>query len=171
MIVIASVPFVVFAASSLAVLGGTAVVSNLLFGGQAIAYLTVGLLTALTPIAIVSGTVPLAGATLKALMCFGVGLSLLAPRAGTSVLVKASDEPWLTAGGVLDGGLARLKTGAQRGWLVPCGRAGAAATPWAGLAPCTVDATCRRPGRRSSHACRRRQGRQEARARSHDPAT
>ena len=75
MIVIASVPFVVFAASSLAVLGGTAVVSNLLFGGQAIAYLTVGLLTALTPIAIVSGTVPVAGAALMALMCFGVGLS------------------------------------------------------------------------------------------------
>ena len=50
-------------------------------------------------------------------------MSLLAPRGGTSVLVKASDEPWLTAGGVLDGGLARLKTGAQRRWLVPCGRA------------------------------------------------
>ena len=50
-------------------------------------------------------------------------MSLLAPRAGTSVLVKASDEPWLTAGDVLDGGLARLKTRAQRRWLVPCGRA------------------------------------------------
>src|SRR3974377_447552 len=69
-------------------LAGPAVVSNLLFGGQAIAYLTVGLLTALTPIAIVSGTVPRAGATLMALICFGVGLSLLAPRAGTSVLAK-----------------------------------------------------------------------------------
>jgi hypothetical protein len=33
------------------------------------------LLTALTPIAIVSGTVPVAGAALMALMCFGVGLS------------------------------------------------------------------------------------------------
>jgi hypothetical protein len=81
-IVIASVPFVVFAAisgevaaASLAVLGVAAVASSLLFGGQALAYLTVGLLTALTPIAIVSGTVPVAGAALMALMCFGVGLS------------------------------------------------------------------------------------------------
>jgi hypothetical protein len=81
-VVIASVPFAVFAAisgqvaaASLAVLGGAAVVSNLLIGGRAIAYLTVGLLTALTPIAIVSGTVPVAGAALMALMCFGVGLS------------------------------------------------------------------------------------------------
>ena len=41
-------------------------------------------------------------------------MSLLAPRAGTSVLVTVSDEPWLTAGDVLDGGLARLKTGAQK---------------------------------------------------------
>jgi hypothetical protein len=40
-------------------------------------------------------------------------MSLLAPRAGTSVLVKASYEPWLTAGDVLDGDLARLKTGTQ----------------------------------------------------------
>ena len=82
LVVIGSVPFVVFAAvsgevaaSSLAVLGGVAVVSNLLFGGQAMAYLTVGLLPALTPIAIVSGTVPVAGAALMARMCFGVGLS------------------------------------------------------------------------------------------------
>jgi uncharacterized membrane protein YccC len=81
-IVIGSVPFVVFAAisgevaaASLALLGGVAVVSNLLIGGQAIGYLTVVLLTALTPIAIVSGTVPVAGAALMALMCFGVGLS------------------------------------------------------------------------------------------------
>ena len=50
-------------------------------------------------------------------------MSLLAPRAGTSVLVTVSDEPWLTAVDVLDGGLARLKTGTQRRWLVPCGRA------------------------------------------------
>ena len=50
-------------------------------------------------------------------------MSLLAPRAGTSVLVTVSDEPWLTAVDVLDGGLARLKTGAQRRWLVTCGRA------------------------------------------------
>ena len=88
-------------------------------------------------------------------------MSLLAPRAGTSVLVKASDEPWLTAHArsltviSLDSRLER-----KRVWLVPCGRAGGAATPWAGLAPCTVDANYRQPGRRSSHAWRRRQGRQ-----------
>ena len=34
-----------------------------------------GLLTALTPVAIVSGAVPVAGAGLMAIMCFGVGLS------------------------------------------------------------------------------------------------
>ena len=50
-------------------------------------------------------------------------MSLLAPHAGTPALVTVSDEPWLTAGDVLDGGLARLKTGAQRRRLVPCGRA------------------------------------------------
>src|SRR6516225_11229751 len=73
---------------------------------------------------------------------------------------------WLTAGGVLDGDLARLKTGAQRGWLVPCGRGGAAATPWAGLAPCTVDANYRQPGRRPPRACRQKAG-----TRSHDPGS
>jgi hypothetical protein len=40
-------------------------------------------------------------------------IRLVAPRAGTSVLAKAFYEPWLTAGDVLDGDLARLKTGAQ----------------------------------------------------------
>ena len=81
-IAIACVPFAVFAvisgqvaASSGALLGGAAALSNLMYGGRAIAYLTVGLLTALTPIAIVSGTVPVAGAALMAIMCFGVGLS------------------------------------------------------------------------------------------------
>ncbi len=81
-IVIASMPFAVFAlisgqvaASSSAVLGGAAALTNLLFGGRTIAYLTVGLLTALTPVAIVSGAVPVAGAGLMAIMCFGVGLS------------------------------------------------------------------------------------------------
>jgi hypothetical protein len=81
-IVLASVPFAVFAvisgqvaASSLAVLGAVAVVSNLMFAGRGIAYLTVGLLTALTPIAIVSGAVPVAGAALMTLMCLAVGLS------------------------------------------------------------------------------------------------
>jgi hypothetical protein len=105
---IASVPFVVFAAitrevaaAALAVLGGAAVVSSLLLGGQTIAYLTVGLLTALTPIAIVSGTVPVAGAALEALMCFGVGLSaarglhrgmLLIPMYVTFLII--APPPW-----------------------------------------------------------------------------
>lgn len=35
------------------------------------AYLTVGLFTALTPLAVVSGAVPVAGAALMALMCLG----------------------------------------------------------------------------------------------------
>src|SRR6516225_7622957 len=81
-IVIASVPFVGFAAisgqleaSSWAVLGGAVALANLMYGGRAIAYLSVGLLTALTPIAIVSGAVPVAGAALMGLMCLGVGLS------------------------------------------------------------------------------------------------
>lgn len=47
----------------------------LLIGDTPIAYPTVGLLTALTPIAIVSGAIPVAGAALMALMCFGVGVS------------------------------------------------------------------------------------------------
>jgi hypothetical protein len=81
-IVILSVPSVVFAlisqqvpAASWAVMGGLAAVSNLAHGGPRLAYLSVGLLTALTPIAIVSGAVPVAGAALMAIMCFGVGLS------------------------------------------------------------------------------------------------
>jgi hypothetical protein len=81
-IVIMSVPFAVFAvisgqvpASSWAVLAGAAALSNLADGGRAIGYLTVGLLTALIPVAIVSGAVPVAGAALMAIMCFGVGLS------------------------------------------------------------------------------------------------
>jgi hypothetical protein len=81
-VVILCVPIVVFAAisgevaaASCALLGGLAVVSTFLFGSRPLAYLTVGLLTASTPIAIVSGTVPVAGAALMALMCLGVGLS------------------------------------------------------------------------------------------------
>jgi hypothetical protein len=81
-IVILSVPFGVFAAisgqvtaSSWAALGGVVALTNLIIGGQAIAYLSVGLLTALTPVAIVSGAVPVAGAGRMAIMCFGVGLS------------------------------------------------------------------------------------------------
>ena len=81
-IVILSVPFAVFAvisgqvpASSWAVMAGYAALTNLADGGRAIGYLTVGLLTALTPVAIVSGAVPVAGAALMAIMCFGVGLS------------------------------------------------------------------------------------------------
>jgi hypothetical protein len=81
-IVIASVPFAVFAvisgqvaASSWAVLGGATALTNLMIGGRQIAYLAVGLVTALTPVAIVSGAVPVAGAAVMALMCFGVGVS------------------------------------------------------------------------------------------------
>ena len=81
-IAIASVPFAGFAvisgqvaASSWALLGGAAVVTNLIIGGRTVAFLTVGLVTALTPIAIVSGAVPVAGAALMAIMCFGVGMS------------------------------------------------------------------------------------------------
>ena len=83
-IVILSVPFAVFAAisgqasaASWAALGGAVALMNLIVGGQAIAYLSVGLLTALTPVAIVSGAVPVAGAGagLMAIMCLGVGLS------------------------------------------------------------------------------------------------
>ena len=81
-IVILSVPFAVFAAisgqgaaSSFAALGGAVALTNLIYGGRPIAYLSVGLLTALTPVAIVSGAVPVAGAGLMAIMCFGVGLS------------------------------------------------------------------------------------------------
>ena len=81
-ILILSVPFAVFAAisgqvaaSSWAALGGVVALTNLMIGGQAIAFLSVGLLTVLTPVAIVSGAVPVAGAGLMAIMCFGVGLS------------------------------------------------------------------------------------------------
>lgn len=81
-IVILSVPFAVFAvisgqgaASSFAALGGATALMNLIYGGRPVAYLSAGLLTALTPVAIVSGAVPVAGAGLMAIMCFGVGLS------------------------------------------------------------------------------------------------
>ena len=81
-IVILSVPFAVFAAisgqvtaSSFAALGGATALANLVYGGRPIAYLSVGLLTALTPVAIVSGAVPVAGAGLMAIMCLGVGMS------------------------------------------------------------------------------------------------
>ena len=77
-IVIVSVPFAVFAgisgqvtASSWAALGGAVALTNLMIGGRAIAYLSVGLLTALTPVAIVSGAVPVAGTGLMAIMCLG----------------------------------------------------------------------------------------------------
>ena len=79
LVVVASVPFAGIrgevAASSFALLGGGAALANLIYGGQAIAYLTVALLTVLTPVAIVSGAVPVSGAGLMAIMCFGVGLS------------------------------------------------------------------------------------------------
>jgi hypothetical protein len=79
---IACVPFAVFAvisgqvaASSWALLGGVTALQALMIGGRWLSFLSVGLVTALTPIAIVSGTVPVAGAALMAIMCFGVGLS------------------------------------------------------------------------------------------------
>jgi hypothetical protein len=81
-IAIACVPFAVFAvisgevaASSWAMMTAITVLLNLLYGGRAIAWITVGLLTALTPVGIVCGPVPVAGAGLMAIMCFGVGLS------------------------------------------------------------------------------------------------
>ena len=76
------VPFAVLAvisgqlaASSWATMGSYCAMTNLMIGGRATAYLTVGLLTALTPVAIVSGAVPVSGAALMAIMCLGVGLS------------------------------------------------------------------------------------------------
>ena len=82
LVLILCVPFAVFAvisgqvaASSYALLTGIATLASLMIGGRPIAFLTVGLLTALTPVAIVSGAVPVAGAALMAIMCFGVGLS------------------------------------------------------------------------------------------------
>jgi hypothetical protein len=80
-IAILCVPFAVFGvisgelAASFAIFGGLATVTVLVVGGRAFAYLAVGLFTALTPIAIVSGAVPVAAAALMALMCFGAGVS------------------------------------------------------------------------------------------------
>ena len=80
-ILVLIVPFAVFSvisgqveASSWAMMGGVVALLNLR-SGMAIALLSVGLLTALTPVAIVSGAVPVSGAGLMAIMCFGVGLS------------------------------------------------------------------------------------------------
>ena len=81
LIAITCVPFAVFGvisgeiASSLAASTGLAAVMVLALAGQAYAYLVAGLFAALTPIAIVSGAVPVAGAALVGLMCFGVGVS------------------------------------------------------------------------------------------------
>ena len=81
-ILVLCVPFAVFAlinheiaASSWAALAGLTALVNYVLGGRAVAYLTVGLLTALTPIALVVGAVPVAGAGLMAIMCGGVGVS------------------------------------------------------------------------------------------------
>ena len=65
-------------------------------------------------------------------------MSLLAPRGGTSVLVKASDEPWLTAHAT---SLTVISPGSRLerkddGWS-RADAPGAAATPWAGFAACT----------------------------------
>jgi hypothetical protein len=64
-----------WAAASWALLGMLIGLNNFTLGGRALGYLSVGLVIALTPVAIVSGAVPLAGAGLMAIMCFGVGLS------------------------------------------------------------------------------------------------
>jgi Fusaric acid resistance protein-like len=80
-IALLGVPFAVLAvlsgqsAASWAMFSALATLTVLLTAGQEYAYLTVGLLTALTPVAIVSGAVPVAGAALMALMCLGVGVS------------------------------------------------------------------------------------------------
>ncbi len=81
-ILIGLVPVVVFglindqwSASSWAIWGMLTALINLILGGRLLAWLSAGLLVALTPVAIVSGAVPVAGAGLMAIMCFGVGLS------------------------------------------------------------------------------------------------
>ena len=81
-ILIGLVPVVIFGllsgqwvAASWAVWGMLTGLVNLVLGGRPVAYLSMGLLIVLTPVAIVSGAVPLAGAGLMAIMCFGVGLS------------------------------------------------------------------------------------------------
>ena len=81
-ILVLCVPFGVFAlinhevaASSWAAWAGFTALVTYVLGGPAVAYLTVGLLTALVPIALVVGAVPAAGAGLMAVMCGGVGVS------------------------------------------------------------------------------------------------
>jgi hypothetical protein len=81
-ILVLCVPFAVFtlinhevAASSWAAWAGFTALVTYVLGGRAVAYLTVGLLTALVPIALVVGAVPVAGAGLMAIMCGGVGVS------------------------------------------------------------------------------------------------
>ena len=64
-----------WSAASWAMWGVLTGLINLVLGGRALGWLSVGLLTALTPVAIVSGAVPVSGAGLMAVMCFGVGLS------------------------------------------------------------------------------------------------
>ena len=46
---------------------------NFVLGGRKLALLSMALLAGLTPVSIVSGAVPLAGAALVAVMCFGLG--------------------------------------------------------------------------------------------------
>jgi hypothetical protein len=81
-VAVGCVPFVVLAlitgeaaASSWAVFAALTGLLTYLVGGTAIGYLSVGLLTVLVPTAIVVGAVPLAGAGLIAVLCFGAGLS------------------------------------------------------------------------------------------------
>ena len=81
-ILIGLVPIVVFglingqwSASSWAIWGMLTALINLILGGRLLALASTGLLVALTPVAIVSGSAPVAGAGVMAIMCFGVGLS------------------------------------------------------------------------------------------------
>jgi len=81
-VVIAAVPYAVFAAlsgqwvaASWTTMGALAALIGLLLGGLRVGLLGAVLLAALTPLSIVLGGIPLAGAALMALMCLGVGVS------------------------------------------------------------------------------------------------
>jgi hypothetical protein len=73
--------------SSRAVFAGLTGLLTYLVGGMAIGHLSVGLLTVLVPAAIVVGAVPVAGAGLIAVLCFGAGLSAARGLEGGMLLV------------------------------------------------------------------------------------
>ena len=81
-VVIASVPYALFGvlsgqwmASSWTTMGALTGLIGLLLGGLRVGAIGAVLLTVLTPVSIVLGGIPAAGAALMALMCVGVGLS------------------------------------------------------------------------------------------------